>query len=76
MRPRTVGLELIGIYRALSPHLRAFLNLPSECRMVPSCSEYAEGAILRHGVWRGSRAAIGRLLRCHPWHSGGYDPVP
>lgn len=68
---KTLALLALAIYRrVLSP------LLPLACRFEPSCSEYAESAILRHGVWRGSRAAMGRLLRCHPWHSGGYDPVP
>ncbi len=46
------------------------------CRYVPSCSEYAMEAVERHGVLRGSLMAAGRLLRCHPFVRGGYDPVP
>lgn len=50
--------------------------LPPACRFVPSCSEYAAQAIERYGAARGSALAAKRLLRCHPWHPGGIDPVP
>jgi putative membrane protein insertion efficiency factor len=46
------------------------------CRFVPTCSEYAYQAISTHGVRRGSLLAIKRLLRCHPFNPGGFDPVP
>jgi uncharacterized protein len=46
------------------------------CRFSPSCSQYALEAIRRHGALKGSSLAIKRLLRCHPWHAGGFDPVP
>jgi len=46
------------------------------CRFEPSCSSYAHEAIDRHGVVRGSKLAAGRVLRCHPFSSAGYDPVP
>jgi hypothetical protein len=48
----------------------------SHCRFYPTCSEYAKTAIETHGVLRGSWLAARRLLRCHPWHPGGADPVP
>ena len=50
--------------------------LPPSCRYFPSCSQYAYDAIEKHGVLRGSRLAALRLLRCHPGHPGGVDPVP
>ena len=46
------------------------------CRFHPSCSHYALEALLRFGVLRGSVLALKRLGRCHPWHPGGFDPVP
>lgn len=62
---------LIRFYKgAISP------MLPSACRYVPTCSEYALEAIRRHGPWRGGLLALKRILRCHPWGGSGYDPVP
>lgn len=46
------------------------------CRFYPTCSAYAESAITQYGSVRGSILAIKRLLRCHPWHPGGEDPLP
>jgi uncharacterized protein len=63
--------RLIVAYRRwLSP------ALPARCRFYPSCSAYALEAVARHGAVRGAGLALWRLLRCHPFHPGGYDPVP
>ncbi len=50
--------------------------LPRVCRFEPTCSTYAVQALTEYGLITGLRMAIVRLLRCHPWHPGGYDPVP
>jgi putative membrane protein insertion efficiency factor len=57
---------------------RFFLSpwLGNSCRFFPSCSNYSEEAIRRHGFWRGSLLTLRRLGKCHPWHAGGHDPVP
>lgn len=68
---RNVLLGAIRLYqRWVSP------ALPPACRFYPSCSRYAAEAIEARGALRGGWLAIRRLLRCHPFHPGGYDPVP
>jgi putative membrane protein insertion efficiency factor len=65
---------VLAFIRAYQVVLRPVL--PPVCRFAPSCSEYAHQAIGTHGVWRGGVMAVRRIGRCHPWHAGGYDPVP
>ena len=68
---RVLALALLRIYRVLLSPL-----LGPACRFEPSCSHYASGCIERFGLMRGTWLALRRLGRCHPWHAGGYDPVP
>ena len=68
---KRVALSLLRLYqRAISP------SMPPSCRFVPSCSEYTYQAISKYGVIKGGWLGLKRLLRCHPFHPGGYDPVP
>jgi len=65
------AIKLIHVYRyLLSPWIG------NQCRFYPSCSHYSEEAIKRHGFFIGSYLTLRRLLKCHPWHQGGLDPVP
>lgn len=63
-------LDILGVYKALiSPFL------PPACRFEPSCSEYAHDAVKRYGALKGTWLGLKRLVRCHPFCSGGHDPV-
>ena len=64
-------LWLVRVYQiAISPFLG------QNCRFYPTCSNYAIEAITKHGSLKGGMLAARRLCRCHPWHAGGFDPVP
>jgi putative membrane protein insertion efficiency factor len=67
---RLLASPIIAYRRWISP------ALPARCRFYPSCSAYALEAVSTHGALRGFLLAVRRLLKCHPFHPGGYDPVP
>ncbi len=71
MRMKTVVIGLIRVYQKyISP------MTPPSCRYTPTCSQYAVEAVSKYGVPKGGYMAVKRVLRCHPFHEGGYDPVP
>jgi putative membrane protein insertion efficiency factor len=71
IRPKYLLILIIKLYKiAISP------MLPSACRHYPTCSEYAVGALKKHGAIKGSYYSIIRILKCNPFFKGGYDPVP
>ena len=67
---RLVLLPIRGYQRFISP------GLPPSCRFTPTCSQYALEAVTKHGALKGSWLAARRLVRCHPFNPGGYDPIP
>ncbi len=72
-------LRLIKLYQRSflyrSPFLKALFLSDAACRFQPTCSEYTSQAIKRYGIILGSLKGLKRILRCHPWSKGGYDPV-
>ena len=68
---KRILVRLIRFYqRSISP------GLPPRCRFIPTCSQYALEALEKYGAVKGSWLAFKRILRCNPFHKGGYDPVP
>ncbi len=68
---KLIAIRLIHVYRYLaSPWVG------NQCRFYPTCSHYAEEALVKHSVVKALYLTLRRLLKCHPWHPGGYDPVP
>lgn len=65
-----IFLSIIKVYRFFSKYT------PPVCRFTPTCSQYAYEAIKKYGVIKGGFLSIKRILKCHPYHKGGYDPVP
>ena len=75
--PRPVSpaaLVAVGAVRAYQWTIRPIIG--ANCRFWPSCSDYAIDALRSHGALRGGALAAKRVLRCNPWHEGGWDPVP
>ena len=68
---KTILLALIRFYRNYISPMR-----PPCCRFIPTCSQYALEAVEKYGALKGGYLAVKRILKCHPFHPGGYDPVP
>ncbi len=66
---KIIILFLIKIYQKISKYL------PKNCRFYPTCSEYTKQAILKYGVMKGGWLGVKRIVRCHPFNPGGYDPL-
>lgn len=69
---KQILIFFIRLYQIILSPLKPYPT----CRYTPTCSEYSIQAIQKHGPWHGLWLAIKRVLRCHPFHPGGYDPVP
>ena len=67
---KKIAVFLIQIYQKIS------LLTPPCCRFYPTCSQYTKEAIIKYGFIKGGWLGLKRILRCHPWNEGGYDPVP
>lgn len=70
---RMLGLGLIALYRFI---LRPLFGPLGQCRFYPSCSDYAQGVWRSHRPGHAFRLTIQRVVKCHPWHAGGIDPIP
>ena len=69
---KRILIAMVKLYRRyISP-----LKRTPTCRFTPTCSEYALEALQRHGAIKGGYLAVRRILKCHPFHEGGFDPVP
>jgi putative membrane protein insertion efficiency factor len=67
---KKIAIILIHIYQRISRYT------PRLCRFYPTCSEYTKQAIIKYGFLKGIRLGISRIIKCHPFNQGGYDPVP
>jgi uncharacterized protein len=68
---KTIFISIIKLYKLLISPI-----FPQSCRFYPSCSDYAMESIDRYGIFKGVWLAARRITKCHPFHQGGYDPVP
>lgn len=68
---KSIALFIIRLYQNTLSRVT-----PPSCRFTPSCSHYTYEAIEKHGLMKGGWLGVKRISRCHPWHEGGYDPVP
>ncbi len=64
---------IIGVIRLYQLCISPFI--PAHCRFMPTCSQYAIGALNKYGLWKGIYLTFRRVIKCHPFHPGGYDPV-
>jgi uncharacterized protein len=69
-----IGRLMILVIKLYQHTLAALLG--GQCRFYPTCSTYCVESLETHGAWRGTGLGIRRVLKCHPWHPGGVDPVP
>ena len=68
---KRAAILIIRFYQvAISP------LMPARCRFIPTCSQYAIEAYTKYGFWKGTWLTLRRISKCHPFHEGGYDPVP